>query len=699
MNDHALPAIAGKVLIWYGFTVVILFFGGFPALSHAQELPGAQSVLTNIAEIRELMPHAAERHLPVHVRAQVTFGNLGRLCFLQDDTGAIFIRRKPDAVYLRPGQLVEMTGVALPGDWAPIVREDSVKIIGESPLPPPKVLTFDEFNAGKADCQWVEVRGIVRIARAIADHLHLEIAVGGGRMRAYDYNCPYKNVPSLVDSTIRIRGAMGGIFNHNGQFAAPLLFASGTNSLTVERAAPSSPFEAPLRPADSLLRYVPGVDYDHRVRIAGIVTYQEPAQMVFVRDGLQGLRIQTSEKILVKPGDRIEAVGFPVMGQYTPALEDAIFRLTASGTPPAPLETTIGDVLSGKMDANLVTLDARLIDFFLRANEYILVLQDSNIIFSAHLPYTESSPVKLEKESRVRIAGICSIRNVHESVSFLTPQSFELLLRSPGDVTILERPSWWTLSRVLWILCAMAVVILIGVAWVVVLNRRVREQTQILHQRVQREAALEERNRIAREFHDTLEQELAGIALQLDTVAVHMKGSPGIAVRQLEMARNLSRHTLVEARRSVWDLRSHLLANNNLATALAEVARQFESAQTKIEVQTSGAPRKLPARVENNLLRITQEALTNTLKHSRAKSVFVRLDYEAQKTRLTIQDDGIGFNLKQVGGIEGGHFGLLGMRERAERSGASFLLQSAPGSGTRIIVESMGTASLSQNNC
>jgi signal transduction histidine kinase len=198
---------------------------------------------------------------------------------------------------------------------------------------------------------------------------------------------------------------------------------------------------------------------------------------------------------------------------------------------------------------------------------------------------------------------------------------------------------------------------------------------------------LEERNRIAREFHDTLEQEMAGIALQLDTVAVHLKTSPTVAIQQLEMARNLSRHTLAEARRSVWDLRSHLLENSNLVTALTELARPLGNGKVNIEVQNSGTARKLSVRIENNLLRIVQEAIANVLKHAKAKNVLVKLDYGPEKVRLTIHDDGIGFDPDHAPGIGGGHFGLLGMRERAERSGASFSLRGNPGSGTEIVVE------------
>jgi len=96
------------------------------------------------------------------------------------------------------------------------------------------------------------------------------------------------------------------------------------------------------------------------------------------------------------------------------------------------------------------------------------------------------------------------------------PQSFRLLLRSPQDVTVLRSPSWWTLRHTLWVLGITASILLIVLAWIVVLGRRLREQMEIIRQKLRSGAVLEERNRIARELHDTLEQELAGITMQLD---------------------------------------------------------------------------------------------------------------------------------------------------------------------------------------
>jgi signal transduction histidine kinase len=198
---------------------------------------------------------------------------------------------------------------------------------------------------------------------------------------------------------------------------------------------------------------------------------------------------------------------------------------------------------------------------------------------------------------------------------------------------------------------------------------------------------LEERDRIAREFHDTLEQELAAITMQLDTVEAQLNG-PTATVRQLlGLARNMLRHSLSEARRSVWDLRSHLLESSDLVTALIEMAAPLGTAAgVEIAVRASGVPRKLPAVIEHNLLRVTQEALANALKYSGAKVITVSLNYDLPKLQLCIQDKGGGFDFSTVPQASSGHFGLLDMRERAEKIGADFSITTQPGNGTEILL-------------
>ncbi|GCE26610.1 sensor histidine kinase [Dictyobacter alpinus] len=202
-------------------------------------------------------------------------------------------------------------------------------------------------------------------------------------------------------------------------------------------------------------------------------------------------------------------------------------------------------------------------------------------------------------------------------------------------------------------------------------------------------ATTEERNRLAREIHDTMAQGLAAITLQLETADAVIDSRPERAHESIQRALNLARHNLEEARRSVMDLRAAPLQGHTLPEALASMA----AAEPQPVVQYSYAPitgfPALPARIEAGLYRIAQEALTNARKHAHAEHIEMRLLAEESWINLSIQDDGIGFdadNLPQHGGPNSGHFGLTGMGERVRILEGHMCISSEAGSGTCIEV-------------
>jgi signal transduction histidine kinase len=200
-------------------------------------------------------------------------------------------------------------------------------------------------------------------------------------------------------------------------------------------------------------------------------------------------------------------------------------------------------------------------------------------------------------------------------------------------------------------------------------------------------AVLAERTRIAREIHDNLAQEMAGISVQLEVVARTMPPGAEAAKTQLDRVRMLVRHGITEARRYVWALRSSPLEHHDLPTALSETARRL-TADTAVEaqVQVSGTFRPLTQLVEDNLLRIGQEAINNSVKHGQAQRIFVNLVFDAKQVQLTVRDDGCGFDTQIIRDGASDHFGLLGMRERVEQMGGSVSIQSTKESGTEITV-------------
>lgn len=197
-------------------------------------------------------------------------------------------------------------------------------------------------------------------------------------------------------------------------------------------------------------------------------------------------------------------------------------------------------------------------------------------------------------------------------------------------------------------------------------------------------AVLEERNRMAREIHDTLAQAFTGIGMQLEAASRFLTTKPDQVRSCIARAHKLTHAGLVEARRSVWALQPEAAEYSDLSTALRRIVEQL-TAETVVRaaVCIQGTPRPLPPDFGMNLLRIGQEALTNALHHAQAQVVNLTITYEPDQVQLCVQDDGQGFDpLRQ--GSNGGGFGLMSMQQRTERLGGTLTITSKPGSGTQV---------------
>jgi len=201
----------------------------------------------------------------------------------------------------------------------------------------------------------------------------------------------------------------------------------------------------------------------------------------------------------------------------------------------------------------------------------------------------------------------------------------------------------------------------------------------------QEASLLQERNRMAQEIHDTLAQAFTGIIVHLGTASRKITVDPVAAQEHIKVGRDLARFGLTEARRSVEALRPKLLEDGDLCSALVRLSSQmFSHSSTHTICEVVGKAYPLPQEVENNVLRIGQEALTNAFKYARASEIRVELVYETTQFILRIKDNGQGFEIDSFS-VENG-FGLMGMTERADRIGAKLTIQSQPGRGTEVVV-------------
>jgi signal transduction histidine kinase len=199
-----------------------------------------------------------------------------------------------------------------------------------------------------------------------------------------------------------------------------------------------------------------------------------------------------------------------------------------------------------------------------------------------------------------------------------------------------------------------------------------------------------ERQRLARDIHDTLAQAFTTIVMKLEAAEARMPSDLDAVQRYLDQARNIARESLVEARRYMWALRPEVLDSSSLPEALGRLAERWSQESGVVaSVTVSGTPHPLPPETKVTLLRVAQEALTNCRKHARARQALITVSYMHNLVTLNVQDDGVGFDPARLRPHsreqDDGGFGLTGMRERVEQLRGALMVESNPGEGCTLM--------------
>jgi len=233
-----------------------------------------------------------------------------------------------------------------------------------------------------------------------------------------------------------------------------------------------------MQSIDGLLQFTPQGSLGHRVKVSGTVVYFQPGNALFIQDGSHGLHCQTLLREPLQPGDQVEVLGSPAKGEYTPILEDAIYRKIGTGTEPkadvVDLNKTLkgahdvldlNDMLTGGHDCRLVQISAKVLERVDRGVNQFLLLEAGDFIFQAYLPQGAIADqlTGLVNGSEVMVTGICLIErgNNWQAGKDWRAKSFRLLLRSPKDIVLVQTPSQWSYEMLLGIVGAIEVVILI----------------------------------------------------------------------------------------------------------------------------------------------------------------------------------------------------------------------------------------------
>jgi len=664
--------------------------------------------LDTVAKIRALPPAEAARGLPVRIEGTVTYCDpQGDDLFIQDETAGTYVgnsRRLKLVWPIKAGDRVRAVGWTCRGGFfpdmivmqssqtetrsaAPLDAVGSIEFLGKGSLPVPRAIKDDELLAPEVDSQWVEVPAMVTGVESGGLAFTLSIEVHGWKLKAEVPRDERSGAraAALMQRSVRIRGVAGTVFNTQQQMTGRFLYVPSFDYITPTdaRTTDSPP---PLRAVNELLR---NKDSTHSiVRVQGVIT-QPAYDGFYLRDNHDSVLVHTAHRGAFVSGDRVEAEGFAAIAPFRPVLNATRVTTLSHTEAPKPLALDFDAEKLPRFHAELVAVGAVFLARRDGPVETVLQCQTGNLVFDAVAPIDFPLPDGLTPGDRLRLTGVCELTTTHPTPRSNWVDGFRLHLARTEGVSVLWRAPWWTLRHMLIALGLVTAVALGALAWVGVLRRTVKEQTETIGAQLKRGAVLDERQRIARELHDTVEQGLAGLSVQLCNVMGDIQKGRGEPLSAIRLAQQMLRHCWDEARTSIRDLRSIELEQMGLAGAMDAMVRSFSGGGgAEVQLQVSGEVCHIEASVENHLLRIAHESVTNAVRHAAAQKIVVALTYAPTAVTLEIHDNGCGFDLSAP--VPEGHFGLLGIRERANKIRAALTVESAPGSGSviRVVVPS-----------
>jgi len=475
--------------------VLLALFAG--RLDGQQLSQGPIGILTTAEAVHSLSLSEAKRHYPVHLRAVciVCFEDWHGF-FVNDGVAGVYVETK-GGVLLSPaihtGSLLDIEGVSAAGEFAPIIDQSTVRLVGEGVVPGARRVSLDRLSTGVDDGQWVEFEGTVRSAEFRESKLVLVVASGRFQVEVMTAKDSRNGQLRLIDARVLVRATAGPVLNQRGQFVAVNAYSPNLGYIQVLESGPADPFSLPVRKVRGVFEYAPLGTPDHRVRIQGVVIARW-GKTVFVSDGVQGATVVGAQTTSLAPGDKVDVAGFPVIGDFIHTIEDAIFRKL--GTEPLPVPRTIGAnaALTGDFEGSLVRIDGRLIQQQRAAGQYTLLVDDGGLVFSAILPqdHRDTALEGLPDGSRIQLTGVCMIPETQAVRHFRVPKSFQILLRSRQDIVVLRTPSWWTPEHAFYAFGLTSLLAMGAFSWIFALNRRVQAQTATIQAQLTHAALLQD---------------------------------------------------------------------------------------------------------------------------------------------------------------------------------------------------------------
>lgn len=664
------------------------------------EAASTSLTLTNAEQVRRLTRQEADARQRVLIRGVIT-------CTLPE-FGAAVVQNGATGVYLnnlgpqsadmpKVGDLVEVEGITKGGDFAPLVQVVHITHLGTDQLPTPVHPYWDQMGNGSLDTDFVEIEGVV--TAILPDGVTLRTHDGKINVRVFETGGA-TNATALKfdeDALIRMRGCLFASWDANTHRVKVSEVRMYNPVVTVVDPPPTDVFAAALKSVPDLLLFDYRASALRRVKVSGQIMHGSDGEY-YAMDGTNGFRFIPNKPQHFEVGELVEVAGFPNLTGPSPVLQEALARKTgeaplrdARPLDAAGLFRAQNDAVRVKIAATLLNLspDGRTLELQTGLQRFVATIDNAAAAPDSADPGAAlSKGVNLPLGSRLELTGVFAgtggSRPAGEKVA-----SFELLLNSPEDIQILERPPFWTLRRTLFLAGLLLCILGLALAWIRLLHHQVQQRTDQLrkevHQREhaeQQHALAQERTRIARDLHDDLGSSLTEITM-LASTGPGLKPAADEAAKCMQTIAGKSRTLLNALDEIVWAVDPQCDTLASLVRYLASFVEEYLSGVKigcRMQVPNTIDNQEVSGEVRHHLYLAVKEALNNAVRHGGATEISFRVRVSNDELLISITDNGSGFDASSH---SDGH-GLSNLRKRLEQLRGRCELESVPRGGTTV---------------
>ena len=507
-------------------------------------LPAAGMPATPLATLHAvhvLTNTEADKGLPVAFEATVGYSRWYDNGFFANDAGeGLYVLMSPAASFT-PGDHVFIRGTTH-GSFRPLVNASSVTLLRHGSPPVPVDATYDELIRAQYDALRVKMTATVRAADTVVSRsgsvrsTRLQLVTPEGHLEA-DVDVDNPNLmKTLLDARVEITGVSAGKFDDKMEQTGIVLYVAQFQDIKIVEEAPLDVWSYPVTPMDQVL-YVPHISgLTPRVRIHGTITYYQPGSTVVLQDGVRSVRVSTHDREPLRIGDLADATGFPDVHDRELTLSDGEFRDSLISKPIPPHVTTAKELAfwspnqPGGQEDNLVSVEGQVVTESRAATQDEYVLKSDGRLFTAiyHHPLAgEDVPgmLNVPTGATIRVTGISTILDTN-AVEPGQETSFNILLRSFDDITVVAAPSLLSVRNLILLIALLMVSVLVIVTRSWLMEQNLRKQAAVLTAQIEAESIFERNRSTILEGINSC-QPLANVLQQItEMVSLRFQGAP-----------------------------------------------------------------------------------------------------------------------------------------------------------------------------